>query len=84
MDFMGRFGMIPGQASSGRRASDFLMTPEELKNRRIANTLQQISNMRYSGAAPQSWYGQSVLGDPSELTGTGGIAYSRFYPLLGP
>ena len=84
MTLMGTLGMIPGQASSGRGASDFLMTPEELKNRRIANTLQQISNMRYSGAAPRSWYGQSVLGDPSELTGTGGIAYSRLYPLLGP
>jgi hypothetical protein len=79
MRLLSSFGMIPGQP-----ANDLVLSPEEMKNRRRASTLQQISNMRYSGAAPRSWYGQSVLGDPSELTGTGGIAYSRLYPLLGP
>jgi hypothetical protein len=77
MRFLSSMGMIPGQGTS-----DFIMTPEETERRRRAAAMQKMANMRYSGSAPSSWYGQSVLGDPSELTGTGGIAYSRFYPLL--
>jgi len=54
MDFMGRFGMIPGHSP---KPSSFLLSPDEMRAREIGDTVRQLHGMRDRGTAPSTWVG---------------------------